>query len=60
MTDEVGKIEFPKLAHIAQLVYSTGVKVANLDHVPGARQQGPAQGEGRDGEDWWKAVGSKR
>jgi hypothetical protein len=32
-TDEVSKIEFDKLAHVAQLVYETGVRVANLDHV---------------------------
>ena len=32
LTDSVEKIEFDKLAHIAQLVYETGRRVANLDH----------------------------
>lgn len=44
LTDEVGKIEFPKLAHIAQLVYSTGWKVANLDHFPVRDNKGPRHG----------------
>jgi Zn-dependent M28 family amino/carboxypeptidase len=50
VTDEVGKIEFPKLAHIAQLVYSTGVKVANLDRVPARDNQGPRKGKGATGK----------
>jgi hypothetical protein len=50
VTDEVGKIEFPKLAHIAQLVYSTGVKVANLDGVPARDNQGPRKGKGATGK----------
>jgi len=49
VTDEVGKIEFPKLAHIAQLVYSTGAKVANLDHAPARDNQGPRKGKGATG-----------
>ena len=60
VTDEVSKIEFPKMAHIAQLVYSTGMKVANMDHVPGARQPGAAQGQGGDGEDREVEVGGWR
>ena len=51
VTDEVSKIEFPKMAHIAQLVYETGLNLANLDHFPGAGQQGTESGEGSDGED---------
>jgi Zn-dependent M28 family amino/carboxypeptidase len=33
-TDEVGKIEFEKLTRVAQYVYETGVRLANLDHAP--------------------------
>ena len=50
MTDEVSKIEFPKMAHIAQLVYTTGLKVANLDHVPARDNQGPRKGKGATGK----------
>jgi hypothetical protein len=44
-TDEVSKIEFPKLARIAQLVYETGLRVANLDHAPRRDNQGPRAGK---------------
>ncbi|MEO6236687.1 MAG: M28 family peptidase [Vicinamibacterales bacterium] len=50
VTDEVGKIEFPKLAHIAQLVYTTGMKVANLDHVLVRDNKGPRKGKGATGK----------
>jgi len=50
VTDEVGKIEFPKLAHIAQLVYTTGWKVANLDHFPARDNKGPRMGKGGSGK----------
>jgi hypothetical protein len=50
VTDEVSKIEFPKMAHIAQLVYSTGVKVANMDHVPVRDNKGPRKGKGTGGK----------
>ncbi|HET7695798.1 MAG TPA: M28 family peptidase [Vicinamibacterales bacterium] len=50
VTDEVSKIEFPKLAHIAQLVYSTGARVANLDHVPARDNLGPRKGKGATGK----------
>jgi hypothetical protein len=43
-TDEVSKIEFPKLARIAQLVYQTGMRVANLDHAPVRDNKGPRAG----------------
>ena len=43
-TDEVSKIEFDKLAHITQLVYETGVRVANLDHAPARDNKGPRAG----------------
>ena len=50
VTDEVDKIEFPKMAHIAQLVYATGQRVANLDHVPARDNKGPRVGKGRGRE----------
>src|SRR5436190_20795525 len=34
LTDEVGTIEFPKMAHTAQLVYTTGCDVSTLAHFP--------------------------
>jgi hypothetical protein len=43
-TDEVSKIEFPKLARVAQLVYETGLRVANLDHPPARDNKGPRAG----------------
>jgi len=50
VTDEVSKIDFPKLAHITQLVYATGTKVANLDHVPVRDNKGPRMGKGKTGK----------
>jgi peptidase M28-like protein len=49
VTDSVEKIEFPKLAHITQLVYATAVKVANLDHAPVRDNKGPRMGKGSAG-----------
>jgi hypothetical protein len=50
VTDEVSRIEFPKMAHIAQLVYSTGFKVANMDHFPVRDNLGPRKGKGATGK----------
>jgi hypothetical protein len=50
VTDEVSKIEFPKMAHIAQLVYETGLNVANLDHFPARDNKGPRMGKGEGGK----------
>jgi Peptidase family M28 len=50
LTDEVSKIEFPKMSHIAQLVYTTGWRVANLDHVPARDNKGPRKGKGDSGK----------
>jgi hypothetical protein len=50
LTDEVDKIEFPKMAHIAQLVYTTGMRVANLDHFPARDNKGPRKGKGQTGK----------
>jgi len=49
VTDEVSKIEFPKMAHIAQLVYETGWNLANLDHFPARDNKGPRMGKGTGG-----------
>jgi hypothetical protein len=43
-TDEVSKIEFDKMARITQLIYETGLRVANLDHPPAHDNQGPRAG----------------
>jgi Peptidase family M28 len=50
LTDEVAKIEFPKMARIAQLVYATGWKVANLDHFPARDNKGPRAGKEKGGK----------
>ncbi len=50
MTDEISKIEFPKLARVAQLVYAAGLKVANLDHAPARDNKGPRMGRGSKGK----------
>ena len=56
VTDEVAKIEFPKLAHITQLVYATGGEGGEPGSRPGARQQGAASGKRGDGEDSLKGT----
>ncbi len=45
-TDEVSKIEFPKLARVAQLVYETTWRLGNLDHAPVRDLKGPRNGRG--------------
>ncbi len=45
-TDEVSKIEFPKLARVAQLVYETTWMLGNLDHAPARDFKGPRAGRG--------------
>ena len=50
VTDEVSKIEFPKLARVTQLVYATAQKVANLDHAPARDNAGPRAGKGFSGK----------
>jgi hypothetical protein len=44
-TDEVSKIEFDKMTRIAQFVYETGWRVANLDHAPARDNKGPRAGK---------------
>ena len=50
VTDEVDRIEFPKLTRIAQLVYATSWRVANLDHFPARDNKGPRMGRGQSGK----------
>jgi hypothetical protein len=50
VSDEVDKINFDKMAHIAQLIYETGRRVANLDHTPVRDFKGPRVGKGGSGK----------
>jgi hypothetical protein len=50
VTDSVEKINFDKMAHIGQLVYETGRRVANLDHAPARDFKGPRLGNGGGGK----------
>jgi hypothetical protein len=50
LTDEVSKIDFTKLTRITELVYATGTRVANLDHVPARDNKGPRKGKGTSGK----------
>jgi len=49
VTDEVDKINFPKMQRVAQLVYTTATRLANLDHFPVRDNQGPRIGKGQTG-----------
>src|SRR4051812_2478964 len=50
VTDEVDKIVFPKMQRVAQLVYTTANRVANLDHFPARDNRGPRVGKGQTGK----------
>ena len=50
VTDEVEKINFDKLAHVTELIYTTGQRLANLDHLPVRDNRGPRVGKGRTGK----------
>ena len=43
-TDDVSKIEFDKMTRITQLVYETGLRLANLDHPPVRDNRRPRAG----------------
>jgi hypothetical protein len=45
-TDHVSKIDFEKLTRIAQLLYETGARLADLDHQPLRDYRGPRAGKG--------------
>ena len=44
-TDHASKIEYEKLARVAQLMYETGARVANLDRPPVRDRRGPRAGK---------------
>lgn len=48
--DEVDRINFEKMARIGQLVYETGLMVANLDRPPARDNKGPRAGKGTTGK----------
>ena len=49
-TDSFEKINYQKMAHIGQLVYETGRRVANLDHNLERDNRGPRVGKGSNGK----------
>ena len=49
VTDEVDKIVFEKISRIAQLVYTTGWRLANNDKTPARDRRGPRVGKGQTG-----------
>jgi hypothetical protein len=50
VTDEVSKIDFPKMQRVTQLVYTTAGRLANLDHFPARDNQGPRVGKDQTGK----------
>ena len=50
VTDSVEKIHFEKMSRITQLVYETGLRLANLDHAPVRDFKGPRMGKGSRGK----------
>ena len=50
VTDSVEKIDFDKMAHITQLIYETGRRVADLDHMPVRDFKGPHLALGSSGK----------
>lgn len=44
-TDSVDKIDFQKMTRVAQLIYTTGRRVADLDHVLAHDNKGPRAGK---------------
>ncbi len=50
VTDTVEKINFEKLTRIAQLVYATGLRLAELDHAPARDFKGARFGKGDTGK----------
>ena len=49
-SDQVEKIDFPKLTRVAQLVYETGFAIANTDRVLERDNRGPRSGKGFEGK----------
>jgi len=50
VSDTVDKIQFPKMARIAQLVYQTGFAIANTDKMLTRDNKGPRSGKGFEGK----------
>jgi hypothetical protein len=50
VTDSIEKIEWEKMTRIVQLAYETGLRVANLDHIPVRDNRGPRAGKGSTGK----------
>jgi hypothetical protein len=44
-TDEASRILYDKMTRVVQLVYETGVRLANLEHVPARDRLGPRAGK---------------
>ena len=49
-SDQVEKIDFPKLTRVAQLVYETGFAIANTDRTLERDNRGPRSGKGASGK----------
>ncbi|HWO02383.1 MAG TPA: M28 family peptidase [Blastocatellia bacterium] len=49
-TDSAEKIDYEKMARIAQYAYEIGVRTANLDHPPARDNRGPRVGKGSAGK----------
>ena len=49
VTDEADKIEYAKMARIAELVHATAARVGNLDRAPARDFAGPRVGRARSG-----------
>jgi hypothetical protein len=49
VTDEIDRIEFGKIARIAQLVHATAMRVGNLDRPPARDNRGPRIGKEQTG-----------
>jgi Zn-dependent M28 family amino/carboxypeptidase len=45
-TDEVSKIEFPKMTRVTQMIYETALRLGNLDHPLLHDLKGPRAGKG--------------
>ena len=43
-TDEVAKIEFDKMSRIGEFIYTTGLRLAMLDHAPARDRRGARMG----------------
>lgn len=53
VTDEVDRIEFVKMARIAELIHATTLRVGNLERPPARDFAGPRVGKGQTGSIRW-------